>query len=387
MSRPVESGERRTRSRSDPRQSNAIAPRRARPIFGEPTYKAPRYHTRFWARLIFAVLVLALAGGLGISGALYWSLHRPQGSSAQRVGVHVSSGDTVTTIADRLQSRGVINNAVLFRLDARIQNLGNRLKVGDYSLRRNMSIDQMVAALTVYRSPKITIVIPEGWRMEQIAAQLERRGIDGRQFLQVARHPDRYPALRFSILADKPRGQSLEGYLFPNTYDVPPHYDGLSFAADMVKTLDQRFTPAMRQAAARRGFSVYRVLTLASIVEREAKVPDERALIASVYENRLHTPGWVLNADPTIQYAVGRPGSWWPVLTSDQLKVASPYNTYVHPGLPPGPIANPGLASIQATIHPAPARYFFFVAKGNGRHAFARTIAEQQANIARYQHP
>jgi len=388
MGRPMESGRNGERTtRPDSRARAAIAPRRARPVLGHPTYRAPRYHTRLWGRLIFALFVVALAGGLGITGGLYWSLHRSQSASSQHVAVHVGAGDTVTSIADNLQIRGIISNTLLFRLDARLQDLGGKLKMGDYTLRRNMSIDQMVTALTIYHSPYINIVIPEGWRMEQIAQVLQRHGINGQEFLRAARSPTRYPALRFSILADKPVWASLEGYLFPNTYRVPPHYDAVLFVADMVKTLDQRFTPAMRQAATRRGWTIYRILTLASIVEREARAPNERPLIASVYENRLRQGGWQLNADPTVQYAVGKPGQWWPVLRLDPHTVTSPYNTYVHYGLPPGPIANPGLASIQATIYPARSNYFYFVAKGNGTHAFASSYAQQLQNQTRYQHP
>ena len=366
------------------KSQRSVAPRRARPDFSQPPYVAPRYHSRIWGRLIFAVLILGLGGVFVVGGGLYWFLHHPQGSSSAVVPVHVGVGDTVTSIADRLQREGVINSPLLFRIDAHIQNLGNKLKVGDYSVRRNMSIDQMVAALTIYHSPMVRITIPEGERVEQIAARLQARGINGAQFLQVVRHPDA-ALLRLPILRDKPVGRGLEGYLFPNTYQVPPHYGARAMAEYMLKALGQNFTPTMRAAAARRGLSVYQVLTLASIVEREARVPGERAIIASVYLNRLNGKGWVLNADPTVQYAVGRPRNWWPVLTTDQLKVDSPYNTYLHPGLPPSPIANAGLASIEAVIYPAPTTDYYFVAKNDCRHhAFAQTYGQQLLNQQKY---
>jgi UPF0755 protein len=145
----------------------------------------------------------------------------------------------------------------------------------------------------------------------------------------------------------------------------------------------------MIATARRHGFSVYQVLTLASIVEREARVANERPLIASVYENRLKPGGGdALFADPTVQYAIGRPGKWWPVLTDSPRNIVpnSPYNTYTHNGLPPGPIANPGLASIQAVLTPRQTNYLYFVAKGHGEHAFESTLAQHNADVCTYEH-
>lgn len=329
----------------------------------------------------FGLLILALAVALGILGALYWSLHRPQNSSAALVPIHVGLGDNVTTVADRLDRKGLIHNALLFRIDARLHGLASKLKVGDYHLRRNMSIDEMVGAFSVYRSPTVRMTIPEGLRLEQIADIVQRYGINRRNFIRQVE----YPTLQSPILQDRPAGKSLEGYLFPNTYDVPPHYGARDLVKLMVQTLERKFTPSMRAEAARRGLTVYQVLTLASIIEREAKAPSERPIIASVYTNRLKTPGMVLNADPTIQFAIGTRQNWWPLLTTAELHVDSPYNTYVHAGLPPGPIDSPGLASITATIRPATTPFFFFVAKNDCRHhAFSRTLAGQEANQQRY---
>lgn len=360
--------------------SRPVAPR-ARPVLEHPSYVAPRYHSRLWGRVVFATLVLALCVGIGVVSALYWALHRAQGSSNQVVTVQVRPGTSVAGIATWLERRGMIDNATLFRLDARLQNLGGKLKIGDYDLRRNMSIDQMIAALQVYHSQMISVTIPEGMRKEQIARILQARGISGREFLQESLHPD----LHVAILADKPRGATLEGYLFPSTYFVPPSYTGRQFAAYMVRVLDRKFAPSMRADAAAQHRTIFDVLTLASIVEREARVPQERPLIAGVYMNRLRQ-GMSLYADPTIQYVVGRPGNWWPVLTTDQLRTPSPYNTYLHGGLPPGPIANPGFASIEAALHPQSTPDLYFVAMGNGRHAFERTLAQHNIDACKYQH-
>jgi UPF0755 protein len=238
----------------------------------------------------------------------------------------------------------------------------------------------------VYKQDDILVTIPEGMRMTQIAPILQRHGIDAKSFLQEARHPDlRY--LNATILNDKPASATLEGYLFPNTYKVPRHSSGKAFARDMVQLLDRSYTLSMRSTTRAHKFSVFQVLTLASIVEREAVHESERPTIAGVYANRLRL-GWFLNADPTIQYSVGTPSNWWPVLQNQArlIEPNSPYNTYTHYGLPPSPIANPGIASIRAAVNPKPTRFMFFVAKGNtGYHAFAQTQAQQDANAATYQ--
>lgn len=359
----------------------SIAPRRPRPVLGQPTYVAPRYHSTIWGRLIFLLLILALVGAGGGVGFGIWALHRAQSNSGAPVLVRVRAGDTVTSIADRLVRRHVIDNSLLFRLDARLQHLSARLKVGDYILKRNMSIDQMVVALTIYRQKFIEITIREGLRKEQIAAILQRHGIDARSFLQEAMHP----TIKSPILADKPPGAGLEGYLFPNTYKVIPKSSGRAFADQMVQQLNVEFTPEMRARARAHGFSVYQALTLASIVEREARAPSERPLIAGVYANRLRVHMF-MDADPTVQYALGSARAWWPIITVQDYRYPAAYNTYLHYGLPPGPIANPGIESVRAAVNPTRTAYLYFVARGDGHHVFATTYQEQLANQAKYQH-
>lgn len=362
-------------------------PRRARPVISHPRYGESPGRSRgrtigILAGLFLFLLLLSLA----VAGALYWGIHQSRGGSSRTVMFHVGNGDTVGTIGDRLSREGLIGNPWLFKLDARVRGLASKLEVGDYPLRKNMSVDETVSALSTYHAKTVPVTIPEGFRMEQTAQALDARGIDGAAFLREARHPSDLSA---SILASLPRGKSLEGYLYPNTYDVPLHFSGRAFARDMVATLDRVFTQKMRARARAEHLTVYQVLTLASIVEREAHVPQERPIIASVYLNRLNRKmgsqvNWRLQADPTVQYVVGTPARWWPLLTVDQLRANSPYNTYLHRGLPPGPIASPGLSSIRAVLYPAHTRYLYFLAKGHGRHAFAETYQQQLANQQKY---
>jgi UPF0755 protein len=356
--------------------------RRPRPVLADPSYRSPRSSRPAGVRILVGVVATVVVIALVAAAALYWSLHQPQASGNRTVMFHVGTGDSVATVAQRLHAEGLLSNALLFRLDARVHGLGGELKVGDYALRPNMSIDQTVSALTVYHADMIRITVPEGFRSEQIAQVLDRHHMSGAAFLREVQHP---ADLHVGILRDKPAAASLEGYLFPNTYDVPPGFSGKTFAQYMVRTLDGKFSPQMRAQARTEHLSIYQVLTLAAIVEREAKVPRERPIIASVYLNRLKI-GMKLQADPTVQYAAGTKANWWPVLQTEAVNVMpeSPYNTYTHAGLPPGPIANPGLASIQAVLRPAPTHYYYFVAKGNGEHAFASTYTQQLANEQKY---
>ncbi len=188
----------------------------------------------------------------------------------------------------------------------------------------------------------------------------------------------------FSFSSQIPAGGTVEGFLFPDTYLFEPGTNPVEAAQAMLVNFDKRVTPEMRSGFGAQGLSLYQAVTLASIVEREAVLPDERPKIASVFLNRL-SQGLNLDADPTIQYALGlQPdGSWWKTaLTSSDLSLDNPYNTYVYSGLPPGPICNPGLASLQAVAHPADTPFFYFRAAcdGSGRHQFAKTYEQHLQN-------
>jgi UPF0755 protein len=228
------------------------------------------------------------------------------------------------------------------------------------------------------------ITVPEGWRMEQIAEEFERLGGEGgaEAFLEAVATIDRS---QFDFLADLPADRSLEGYLFPDSYQFSRTDPKLNVAT-MLTTFGTRYDAEMRQRTREMGLTINQVLTLASLVEREARIPEERPIIADVFLSRWEQ-GWRLDSDPTVQYVVGTPADWWPTdLTEEDLFVDSPYNTYQNEGLPPGPIANPGFASIQAVLIPADTAYMYFVAKcDTGEHAFGVTPEEQEANVQEFQ--
>lgn len=312
-------------------------------------------------------------------------LQRPVSTDPTPVEFTVAQGDTASMVAQRLQDEGLIDDAALFRWYMRYYGLDSQLEAGDYQLARNMTIAQIAEALQHARLDEAVITIIEGWRAEQIAEMLEREGlVDAEEFMNVVR-TGQFP---YTVLADRPPGASLEGYLFPDTYRIAVDAGAEDIVDLLLSNLDQRFDAGRRAQAANAGLTIHQVVTLASIVERETVVEEERALIAGVYLNRLEQ-GIYLQADPTVQYALGyQPdsGQWW--LTPLPLEVLSTtesiYNTYLHPGLPPGPICNPGMASIDAVLNPADTDYLYFYSKGDGTHAFASTYEEHLQNQELY---
>jgi UPF0755 protein len=316
-------------------------------------------------------------------------LNGPAGEG-QPVAFTVQPGETTGMVAARLAEEGLIRDAELFRLYMRYRGADRGLEAGDYQISPSMSVPQIAEMLQQAWAEEVIATIPEGWRMEQIAAFLERQLLlPSQEFLEAARNNSSPSA----FLLDRPPDATLEGYLFPDTYRLPAEAKALDLIDRMLQNFDHRVTPQMRQDAAAQGLSLFEVVTLAAIVEREGVVKEELPLIAGVYRNRLDQ-GMKLDADPTVQYAMGfQPdtGQWWksPVQLEEYGQVDSPYNTYLYRGLPPGPICNPGLAAIDAVIYSDESDYLFFVRNDladDGSHVFARTLDEHERNRLQYQH-
>ena len=313
-------------------------------------------------------------------------ISRPASDDPTPVVFTVEPGETAGDIALRLKRLGLITDAELFRQLAHYEKADSKLEAGRYELRANMTMEEIIETLQHGRLEEIAVTVPEGWRAEQIAEMLAQEvGVDDDEFLTLVqgRHFD------YEFLQDRPPEATLEGFLFPDTYLLPVHPTALDIIERMLANFDQRFTAEMRQMAEEQEMSVYQVVTLASIVEREAVVAEERPVIAGVFLNRLEE-GMNLDSCPTVQYALGYQedtGQWWktPLTLGELDRVNSPYNTYLHRGLPPGPICNPGLASIQAVLEPVETDYLYFLAKGDGSHAFAKTFEEHLQNQQKYQ--
>lgn len=305
----------------------------------------------------------------------------------------VAPDETADSVANRLSDLGLIRSSAYFKTKLRLRGSSAKLQAGPHSLRGGMSVDEILDAITVVVADKpgtptgagyVQFRTQEGWRSEEMAQALIGKGlIKGRdQFSAAANDPS---FARFDFLAGRPAGAGLEGFLFPDTYTVPQNTVTRDIVELMLSNFDRRVPKGMRENVPE-GFTFYQALTVASIVEREAAIDSERAIIASVYYNRLRqNPPLLLQADPTVQYALGQEGNWWPELLPADLLRESPYNTYRRPGLPPGPICNPSFKSIQAALNPAQTDYLYFVAKGDGTHAFARTYEEHLENVRKYQ--
>jgi UPF0755 protein len=338
--------------------------------------------------------------------SLYLSMHQeelnqPASDDATPVGFMVQPGETAADVAQRLAEEGLVVNGDVFRRFMAYQGLDVSLEAGNYVLRRNMTMHEIANALQHGSVSTVTITVPEGWRAEQIAWLLEQQGlVRSDDFMAHVRDAE----YAYPWLASRPPGASLEGFLFPDTYELPAETTAAAVVSLMLSNFDSRAAPEIEgrltnktlfdlDLGAQRPMTVYDVVTLASIVEREAVIAEERPIIASVYFNRLD-PRYVeetalrLSADPTVQYAKGydpATGNWWnPMLPGEGQTLDSPYNTFQVQGLPPGPISNPGLASILAVLNPAPTDYLYFHAIGDGSHAFASSLEEHLRNQEQY---
>ena len=254
-----------------------------------------------------------------------------------------------------------------------MQGLGS-LKAGEYKFDAPASALQVRRRLLRGDVYVRTVAVPEGYNIYDIAAVVEQAGLGtGADFITAAKGD------LFLIKDLDPNATSLEGYLFPDTY----HFTRIDTAHEIVAAMVHRFRQEAQKIGLLRQGDVHRIVTVASIVEKETAVPDERPLVASVYYNRL-AKNMLLGADPSVVYAALLAGRYRGTIYQSDLQFDSPYNTYKYAGLPPGPIANPGAASLEAAMNPAQTDYFYFVSDNNGHHRFSRTAEEHERNVAAY---
>ncbi len=294
--------------------------------------------------------------------------------------VVVPQESTATQVGQILKDHELIRSPFIFVLYARWKNLDGSLKAGEYLLNNGLSTPEIVSELVDGRLASETITIPEGYTLAQVAELLETKGLASKEeFYAVAAQED-FP---YKFLEESPKGERrLEGYLFPDTYRVTRGNSVRSLIDEMLKRFDQEMEDLDYPARAQKvGLTLHEAVTLASLVEREAKIDEERPLIAGVIHNRMEK-SMLLQIDATVQYALGTNK---PQIYYKDLEVDSPYNTYKNSGLPPGPIAMPGRASLLAAVEPAETAYLYYVAKPDGSHAFATNYAEHEANKERYQ--
>ncbi len=290
------------------------------------------------------------------------------------VEVYVKKGMTFSETVQRLQEQGLIRDKNIVLLLGRITRIDRKIKTGLYEFSGTVSPLKVINALISGRVVEFDVTIPEGYNIRQIARTLDAAGIiTEEEFFRLAHNREFLDSMNI----DAP---SIEGYIFPDTYSFPGGMPPGDVLKRLVAEMRRHFTPEMRDRAEALGLTEREVLTLASIIEKEARVDDERPLISAVFHNRLKR-GMPLQSDPTSIYGFKDPPG---VITTKDLKRESPYNTYVIRGLPPGPIASPGLKSIMAALYPADVPYLFFVSDNNGRHRFSTTEAEHRKAVMLY---
>ncbi len=332
-------------------------------------YRAPG--KRAMRRLLLSAVAAAL---LAAAGWIWLDWHHRYSGFSQPVIVEIRRGMSLGIIARTLKEAGVIRHRWSFELLCLLRG-HSRLQAGEYRFDRPLTPLEVYDWLAHGRVWVVSVTVPEGWTRLDIAAELDRLGLVGREaFLRATADP--------GLIRDlAPRAPSLEGFLFPATYWFPHRITAEAIAAAMVHQFRrewQKLTAGLPKPP-----DTLAAVTLASLVEAETARPTERPVIAGVFENRLraHLP---LDCDPTIVYALRLAGKYEGELDASALRFRSPYNTYLHPGLPPGPIDNPGRAALVAALKPAAVPFLYFVADGNGGHVFSRTLAEHHRNVARY---
>jgi UPF0755 protein len=322
-----------------------------------------------------ALVLVAAAGGTW----LYLNLGRQyKGYEGAEQFVEIPQGAGPASMGRRLEAAGVVRSAAAFRLAVWARGAGQRLQAGEYRFDAPLSPAAVVDKIARGEVYLQTLTFREGLTVRQMAELYESKGFGpAAEFVAAAQDPS-------SMTDLDPAAPDLEGYLFPDTYALPRSVTAGQLVARMVAGFKKALTPQIREQAAARGLSIRELVTLASLVEKETARGEERPVVAAVYTNRLRI-GMGLQCDPTVIYALERAGLYTGNLTRENLRFDSPYNTYRYAGLPPGPIAAPGQASLAAAANPADAPYLYFVSRNDGSHVFATTLDEHNRNVHEFQ--
>jgi UPF0755 protein len=329
-------------------------------------------------KTIALLIVLAIIG-TGVAAGMAWTrLQTPyKGYEGTEQFVQIPTGAGAAAIRQRLVDAGVVRDALSLRLALRWTGTSRDLQAGEYRFERPMTPVEVVDKIARGDVYGQRITFREGLTVREMAAIYEMHGLGrARDFIAASRNT--------ALIKDlDPAASDLEGYLFPDTYTVGRTADAGRLIEMMVGGFKSAF-PSGFQATGDPPLSARQIVTLASLVEKETGKPEERPLVAAVYRNRLRM-GMPMQADPTVVYALMKTGKYDGNIRKEDLSMNSPYNTYRFPGLPPGPIASPGQASLEAALHPADVDYLFFVSRNDGSHAFATTLAEHNRNVQEFQ--
>jgi UPF0755 protein len=329
-------------------------------------------------RLALIALALVLLAG----AAALWARQRVaapyRGFSGGETFVDLPPGSSVTEIGERLTAAGVVADPITFRVAVWLAGADRRLQAGEYRFTDAAAPSEVVARLARGDVFTHAVTFPEGLTIAEMAPIFEKSGVGSAVDFTRA-------AADIKLVANiDPDARNLEGYLFPETYALPRRAGAAGTVQAMVKAFLHAFDDDLRKEAKARGLSAREVVTLASLIEKETAQAEERALVSAVYHNRLRIR-MALQCDPTVIYALMLRREWNGNLRRVDLQLDSPYNTYRYGGLPPGPIASPGRASLEAAVRPANVQYLYFVSRNDGTHVFATTLAEHNRNVTQWQ--
>jgi UPF0755 protein len=331
--------------------------------------------------LALGVIVLIAVVAAGVMGASMYrrSMEPFKGYPSEELFVEIPVGSSAPDIGRRLVEAGVVRDLLTFRITLWRSGQARSLRAGEYRFDRPMTAKEVVDKISQGEVYERRVTFPEGLIIPEMAALYELRGLGtAAAFVKAARNPSR-------VATFDPKAKDLEGYLFPETYSLPRGTPPERLIELMVDRFEEAFPPEFRQAVEARGLTVREAVVLASLVEKETARDDERPIVAAVYLNRLRI-GMPMQCDPTVIYALRKAGKYKDNnLRREDLDFDSPYNTYRYPGLPPGPIAAPGRASLAAVANPALVDYLYFVSRNDGSHVFATTLREHNRNVQEFQ--
>ncbi len=336
---------------------------------------------RFHAAFIVGILLLIF-----VIGGWFAFAQRPVSRDANTVVVEIASGQSVRSIAQKLKDARIIRNAQVLTVYVFLHGVSGKLQAGTYKLSPSMNLPTIVQGIAFGKaiSNETIIQIPEGWNSEEIGSYLEKKGLfraaDWNAVISTTDIRSILPDATFSILSDKPATANLEGYLFPDTYRVFRHSTPADIIGRMLANAQAKIGGELETTIRQQGKTVFEILTLSSIIEKEIKTEPDRRLAADVFYKRMQA-GIALQADATLTFILHKTSA---ELTTDDLKFDSPYNTYINRGLPPGPISNPGLVSIRSAVYPEPNPYYYFLTKDDGSAVFSTTLDEHNENKMKY---
>lgn len=332
-------------------------------------------------KLVRSLFILAVA--LVVTALIWYNyqITAPISNDQSIINFEVIPGEGVSQISQKLTENGLIRSQFYFQVYVWTKDLQRNFIAGVHELSSSMNIKEMASILTQPGSSEYVITIIEGWNNKEIGSYLENQGLFSQQnfFAEVSYNLSKYYE-QYDFLSDKPQNVDLEGYLFPDTYRVFKNASPEEVVKKMLDNFDNKFSQDLGSKIQNQGKSIFEIINLASIIEKEVRTVEDMKMVADIFYKRLDK-GIALQSDASINYITGK-GMVQP--SFDDTKIVHPYNTYVYPGLPPGPISNPGLNAIIATIEPTPNPYYYFLTTREGEVIYSKTFAEHSENKAKY---